>query len=235
MLDEIYVLIKSLKISINCQEFSFSPQSLDIVTQMLFSTFSAFEMKTQVFFLLFSLVLAKPIFGSVVVSIVQIIEQSFKSNSIVDLITFGDKSEKLANKILSLIGSSVVTHVKNFHETNLWDGKLHAPTVLLFDSGDKFLNISNNITWKTIPRKNHFVYAPKLKVEDLKIIQDGFSIDHVSFLITNQKIGMFELVTSFMFTRHACRKSQFVTINTFNVKSMAWSKSTFFPKNLFMV
>ena len=208
----------------------FSPHVSGSVTQMTFSTFSQFEMKRQVFFLVFSLILAQPIFGSVAVSIVETIKQSFKSNSVVDLLTFGDKSEKLANNILSLIGGSVVTRVKSFRETNLWDGKFHAPTILLFDSDVKFISISNNITWKTIPMKNHFVYAPKLKVEDLTKIEDGFSIDHVSFLITNQKNGLIELVTSFLFTRHACRESQFVTINTFNVKSMSWINSTFYPK-----
>lgn len=57
----------------------------------------------------------------------------------------------------------------------------------------------------------------------------SFSIDSVSFLL-NETEKSIELVSSFMFTPHACHTNQLVTINRFNKITMRWSNSDFYPK-----
>ena len=73
------------------------------------------------------------------------------------------------------------------------------------------------------------VYVPGLTTSDIvKIFKDGFKIDHINFLM-HETDNSVDLVTSFMFTPQACKKLQFKTINRFDLRSLEWENSIFYP------
>ena len=74
------------------------------------------------------------------------------------------------------------------------------------------------------------VHVPGLKTFDIsETIDDGFEIDHVNFLMNEDKESI-ELVAGFMFTEHACRELQLKSINRFDRKTSKWENSTFYPE-----
>lgn len=78
-------------------------------------------------------------------------------------------------------------------------------------------------------RLKHLVHIRDASVRDIELIQDGFSIDNVGFLL-NETEKSIELVTSFMYTQTKCRSNQFnKKINKFERATMEWEKKTFFP------
>lgn len=109
--------------------------------------------------------------------------------------------------------------------------KLNVSSICLFDSVDNFVENFKSINWLTNKRFRHphLVYIPGATLSDiLSSIHDGFSIDHVGFLVDGVD-GSIELVTNFMYTSHACRANQLMTVNRFSGVEGKWETSIFYP------
>lgn len=149
----------------------------------------------------------------------------------VDLIRYGNKqgtSAKLVESILKLKTLSVAIMLL---EGNSERKVLNSPSILIFDSIQLFKTNVKNIKWlsnKAI-RYKHLVYVPKLTLSDvIENTEDGFSIDQVNFLM-NETGKSIELVSAFMFTSKSCRFLQLTSINKFELKSIRWNNSNFWP------
>lgn len=163
-----------------------------------------------------------------------VLEEYFAKNlAKVDLIYYGSEngaSEILVKEIVRSRKDSVSIKVYKGVK-NVSKEKLSQSTLLTFDSVQNFKAVFKEIKWQRNPkrRKRHLVYIHNATIADLSNIQDGFSIDYVSFLLSESETSI-DLVTSFMFTPNACRKIQFKTINRFHRNTMKWETSTFYPK-----
>lgn len=139
----------------------------------------------------------------------------------------GGKSEKLANEVLRHKPESISVSVSKGDVKNSWKNKLNSSSILLFDSAQNFRD--HNISWLSDQhvRHKHLVYFPNTTANDVKHIQDGFSIDNVNFLV-NESESSIDLATSFMFYK-SCRSLSVHIINSFKVCDMKWNSSIFFP------
>lgn len=162
---------------------------------------------------------------TVIRAVLGIIDNDFaKTSQEVDFIYSGE-SEKLANNIVRR--SSAVFKISKVDEKS---SKIHLNTssILLFDSVNSLQEL--NITWQTSKtvRHNHLVHFLKASIDDLKN-SDGYSTDHVNFLMNSKCGKSIDLVTNFMFTPNQCHVNQLVTINRFIKSTMRWENSKFYP------
>jgi hypothetical protein len=152
----------------------------------------------------------------------------------INVVYVGDKesleSDKLIDRVLSHKNDSLTFKVIKHNINDNSTLKLYNSSIVIFDSIESFRKIYNKTVWQTNPTKRHqhLVYTPSASLSDLELIQNGFIIDNVNFLIPKTEKSI-ELVSSFMFTPKACRKNQFKTINRFDKSSMAWETSNFYP------
>lgn len=166
------------------------------------------------------------------VAITNLLEDYFvKSSPKVDVICYGKKfgtAQEIQQKLLQTKTESVAVQVSISEQESRWKNKLNISSILLFDSVQEFKK--RNITWlsNSRMRHKHVVHIPNVTINDLEIIQDGFSIDNVAFLM-NVTRSSIELVSSFMFTKNKCRSNHFVTINRFRKSTMKWTNSNFYP------
>ena len=76
---------------------------------------------------------------------------------------------------------------------------------------------------------HHLVYVPGLTTLDIyQTFVDGFEIDHVNFLM-HETDNSIELITAYMFTPEACKELQLKTINRFDLQTLEWENSIFYP------
>ena len=141
------------------------------------------------------------------------------------------ESSKLRDQLLKIKSANTKVTVLN---TNLDDGEMYElgdSGIVIFDSVKRFLEKSSSIWWVTDERhqNHHLVYVPGLTTLDIiKTFEDGFLIDHVNFLM-HETDNSIELVTTYMFTPQACKELQFKTINRFNLQTLEWENSIFYP------
>lgn len=157
----------------------------------------------------------------------------------IDVVCVSEKldlqNEKLVDRALHNKNNAFTLKVSKFAESSKI--KLNTSSIVVFDSTEKFQKMKSKIDWQTHPsvRYPHLVHILNANLRDLQQtkFENDFSIDKVDFIInTNKSI---ELVTSFMFSEHACMKNQLQTINKFDRKLMKWETSNFYPnkyKNL---
>ena len=163
------------------------------------------------------------------------VEYFAKDLAKVDIVYYGNKtgpSEDLIEEVLLHKTDSVSVQVSKGGTENAWRNQLNISSLLVFDSADIFKESFKHIKWLSNKRRHyrHLVYSPNLKVSDIvENIEDEFFIDHVSFIM-NVSNTTVNIMSGFMFTPNKCRKSQFVTINTFEQRAMKWENHQFFPK-----
>ena len=153
----------------------------------------------------------------------------------VDIVVIGEETRevtRLINKLLSIKSFEVKIKVKNAKLSGDKKFMLNDSSIVLFDSAQNFKAVAAKLIWVPDPRKRiqHLVHVPGLKTSDIsETIDDGFEIDHVNFLMNEDKKSI-ELVAGFMFTEHACRELQFKSINRFDRKTRKWENSIFYPE-----
>ena len=104
--------------------------------------------------------------------------------------------------------------------------------IVIFDSVKRFVENASALFWVSNERhrSHHLVYVPRLKTSDIiNTFVDGFDTDHVDFLM-HEADNSIELVTTYMFTPQACQKVQLKTINRFDLQTLEWENSIFYPK-----
>lgn len=151
----------------------------------------------------------------------------------IDLIYYVDVSKKSEidfDDLLRNKNDSISFQISAVDHGNSWKNKLNISSLLIFDSAKTFQETRDNITWLSNKRirYQHLVYVPDLTISDLEVIEDGFSIDNVNFLM-NETDKSIDLVSGFMFTKEKCHQNQFVTINRFNGETERWENSNFYP------
>ena len=153
----------------------------------------------------------------------------------VDIVVIGEETRevtRLINKLLSIKSFEVKIKVKNAKLSGDKKFMLNDSSIVLFDSAQNFKAVAAKLIWVPDPRKRiqHLVHVPGLKTSDIsETIDDGFEIDHVNFLMNEDKKSI-ELVAGFMFTEHACRELQFKSINHFDKTTRKWENSIFYPE-----
>lgn len=164
-----------------------------------------------------------------------LLEYFAKISPKMNLISFGYKngfSESLIEEVLGNNNGSIAIRVLRNVQGNPWLQQLNISSLLLFDSPQNFKDSIHNITWLTNKRmrNNHLVHVHDASEKDIREnLQDGFSIDSVSFLVNESEKSM-KLISSFMFTPTACRSYQLLKINNFNKSTRRWSNLNFYPK-----
>ena len=146
------------------------------------------------------------------------------------------KSSMLIDKLFKIKSASTKVTVyndelnKNFFKPNMCFA-LGDSGIVFFESVKKFKQSVSNIWWVKNERLRNLrlVYVPGLTTSDIiKTIVDGFEIDHVNFLM-HETDNLIELVTAYMFTPQACKKLQLKTINRFDLQTLEWENSVFYP------
>jgi hypothetical protein len=157
-----------------------------------------------------------------------------KETSQIDVVYVGEKNQISENFITEILQQNQKENFK-FRMFKFDDEEilLQNSSLVLFDSVETFKESSINMTWQNNKkvRFKHLVHILGATVDDIKsqIEEASFEIDYVDFLV-NEKHESIDLLTSFMFTKQACRKNQFMTINRFHRKSLVWENSTFYPE-----
>lgn len=171
-------------------------------------------------------------------AISRILSEYFEHNwQKVDVIHFKDQTgacDQIVDKILSVdnLSLSLKVSVKDAP----FKFQLVTSSVLIFDSVKIFKEFHKIILWFSNIRfrHKHLVYIHEGTSKDIEddisdSIKKLFYFDSVSFLVNEDKESI-ELITSFMYSPHACRASQLVTINRFLKRTMKWETSDFYPK-----
>lgn len=166
----------------------------------------------------------------------QIVFEHFANfNKSIDLIHYGketDEGEQIVRELISKANNSITFEVSENNRL------LFNPSLLLFDSIQTFQRFCRTSMWQPYFyfRNHHLVYVPKITSKDvLKNVPNGFALDYVNFIsnVTNQSV---DLITSYMFTSHACREHQVATVNRFKRSTMTWDNLDFYPnkyRNMF--
>lgn len=168
-------------------------------------------------------------------AIMNILTTYFASNSAkVDIIYQGAKFGQcamLVDELLKSVPDSISIKVTKSGSENPWSNRLNVSSLILFDSPQVFKDFSKNIEWISNKRMRfkHLVYSPNLRDRDIvENIKNGLDIDQVGFLMNETETSI-DLVTSFMFTPDKCRQNQLVMINRFDINTMTWESSNFYP------
>ena len=151
----------------------------------------------------------------------------------VDVVYFGQRIEQF-DALLRLKSATTVTSIYNYVEGQTVKGfyQLRESSVVFFKSVNRFKEYASMVKWEFNREKrfHHLVYAPGLQLKDLyESNLNGFSVDHVSFLVDESETSI-SLVTNFMFTPGFCRVLYFKPINFFDLSTLKWENSSFFPK-----
>ena len=156
----------------------------------------------------------------------------------VDILYFGSdkqKFSKLIDKLLKIKSENVLISVFGYElNINLYTDKwffIPHSSVVFFESVEEFKAYASFLWWKANEKRydHHLVYVPDLTTSDiLETFKHGFRIDHVNFLM-HETDNSIELVTSFMFTPQACKRLQIKTINRFDLRTLEWESSIFYP------
>ena len=177
-------------------------------------------------------------FGLAAYAINAIIDQHFTTlqashPGYVDIVYFGQRNDQF-EALLRLKKATTVTSIYNYEKGQTEDDfyQLRESSVVFFDSVNRFREYASMVKWafNREKRYQHLAYAPGLQLKDLyESNLNGFSVDHVSFLVEESKTSIL-LVTNFMFTQEGCRSSFFKPINAFELSSLKWENSVFYPK-----
>lgn len=169
-------------------------------------------------------------------AISQIVFQHFSKVGDIHVVQFGNKTVEGAEVIRELMSHNNESIALQLKEDEV---ALTNQSLLIFASNHDFLKFFNSITYqpKLYSRIQHLLYIiGNDTVKDvLKTVRYGFYIDELNFLtnITDQSI---DLITTYMHTKHECRKLQVVTSNQFKRSTMAWDHNDFYPnkyRNMF--
>jgi hypothetical protein len=150
----------------------------------------------------------------------------------VDLYFSGQKSEKLAEKVLLEKPSEVSIRVIRL-DAVVNKTQIDFPSILLFDSDELYVNMLNNIAWtsKNGVWHNCLIYVPKTEEYEVTEALEEYKImsDHQNFinLINDSTV---DLITSYKFLPGKCSSVQYKTINRFTTDTMKWQNTTFFPE-----
>ena len=160
----------------------------------------------------------------------------------VDIVRFGNEIDEFKDLLRIKSGTTTMSAVYNYQDdckivlkNRIYN--LIEASIVFFQSKECFKALASRTNWNSnvAKRHHHLVYAPGLTSSDVaKIFSpdlffDASRIDHVSFLV-NETEKSIELVSGFMFTEQACEQLQFKTINRFNMWTMEWDNSIFYPK-----
>ena len=132
---------------------------------------------------------------------------------------------KKVRTVTSIYSQDNLLTDENFYE-------LRDLSVVFFESRESFMECASMVKWafKREKRYQHLAHAPGLQLNDLyESNLDGFSVDHVSFLVDKTETSI-SLVTDFMFTQEICRVLYYEPINRFELSTLKWENSVFFPK-----
>ena len=162
----------------------------------------------------------------------------------VNIFFFGNNNlefSKLMDKLLKIKSANTkVTVSKTDLATKFIDPD---SSIMIFDSVETFKRIAPTLTWVTNKRhrKHQLVYVPGLLTSDISYtfdtfdeeftfntFKDGYLIDYVNFLM-HETDNSIELITAYMFTPHACRQLQLQTINRYDLQTLEWENSIFYP------
>ena len=167
-----------------------------------------------------------------------IIEEHFTSlqashPGYVDIVYFGQRNDQF-EALLRLKSATTVTSIYNYEKGQTEDDfyQLRESSVVFFESVELFKKCASMVKWEFNREKRyqHLAYAPGLQLDDLyESNLNGFSVDHVSFLVDESETSI-SLVTDYMFTQGGCRSSFFEPINSFELSTLKWEHSIFYPK-----
>ena len=136
------------------------------------------------------------------------------------------------NKLLKIKSANTKVTISKTELNKIYSNKqLGDSSIVVFDSVEKFVKNASTLIWTSNKRyRNHqLVYVPGLTTSDIvKTFQNGYLIDHVNFLM-HETDNSIELVTAYMFTPQACKKLQLKTINRFDLQTLEWDNSIFYP------
>ena len=156
----------------------------------------------------------------------------------IDILYFGSDKQKFSkeiDKLLKIKSENVLIRVfryelnVDFDDDNLFF--IPRSSIVFFESVESFKADTSNILWVSNKRhrNHHLVYVPELTTSDIiDTFVDGFDIDHVNFLM-HEIDNSIELVTTYMFTPQACKELQLKTINRFDLRTLEWENSIFYP------
>ena len=156
------------------------------------------------------------------------IDINFIGNNNLEFLTLMDKLLKIksANTKVTVYQSELNEDFDNEEKLELgYSG------IVIFDSVKSFVESASSLLWVNDERyrNHHLVYVPGLTTSAIiKTFDDGFEIDHVNFLM-HETDNSIELVTGYMFTPQACKQLQLKTINRFDLPTLEWDTSIFYP------
>jgi hypothetical protein len=164
----------------------------------------------------------------------QVSTEYFATNSPkVDLHVFGGTrgNEKVLDYLLKHKSPSISYQVFKRISPKASQIQLQSPSILFFESRETFEQNYNRIVWQQNRgvRNKHLVYYPNATSSDFDFINNGYHIDQVNFIVTDNTTSI-ELATSFMFSPTACKTIQFTTINTFDESKLKWNCRNFYPR-----
>lgn len=167
-------------------------------------------------------------------AIAEIIVDLFKHSYTVDIITHGDKFGdigKLIDSVLQHVNDSSVIQVLKCDGDDPWKLQLNTSSVLIFDSPQGFEEIAERIIWQTNPevRHQHLVSVTGLTFDDLKTLKTDWSkLDSINFLV-NENSKSIDLAQNILFSPLACQTGRLYIIDRFNMSTMRWQHSNFYP------
>lgn len=165
-------------------------------------------------------------------AIISLVHRNMHSGtSKVDFIFF-ERSKDLIEEVIRHSQNAAISRNILDGTNPSWNFQLAAPSVLVFESAEIFIQNVGAIKWLSNPslRHKHIVYAPGLTSKDIiENTQNGFDIDKVAFLMHETRDSI-DLVSSFMFTPQKCRENQVKAINRFNGTTFEWESDEFYPR-----
>ena len=151
----------------------------------------------------------------------------------VDIVLFGDVFYEVG-ALLEMKSKTTVITIYKYDKLQIEDGfyEFRESSIVFFESVKWFNMFSAKVKWtfNQEKRHHHLVCASGLTAQEIiGTFTDGFSIDHVSFLVEETEKSI-ELHTTWMFTKVACRELQVARINRFDFDTMEWENLNFYPK-----
>jgi hypothetical protein len=206
------------------------------VKAVKFSLIKSFNMKTQFLIFFVTLIVSttcednKESIKTLSTAINQILHVYFaKKSPKIDFYLFelSVESEKIFKSLVFNGNGSLAYRVYLTDPTDTSEIQLNSSSLLFFNSREDFRKNFGRIIWKNKNhdvRHKHLVYYPKAITSDFQFITDGFPIDQVIFVTTDEGKSI-ELVTTFMFSPFKCRINKIYVINKFNASIMRWNDS----------
>jgi hypothetical protein len=151
----------------------------------------------------------------------------------VHLISGGNSSRDLAEKILLELPVGVTMHVTNIDAVQ--NVPNNEPAIVLFDSGELYMKHIDKfkpaIRLQVPVYPNRIFFVPKRgEIDLLAAIQAQSNYTDNDNFIKIVNDSTVDLITSFNFEAGKCGQPQYKVINRFSTNSMKWDNETFFPE-----